>query len=373
MPVSLRSLDLFTGIGGMSHGLRTIAEPVAYCENEPTRIATLQTLMKKGLLPTVPIHPDVKTFPASEYKGAVDLVMGGWPCRGFSVVGKRNGFEHEQSALFFDFVRIVNEIKPPLIFQENVSCVPIEPIVAALNEYDMFWTVLPAFAVGAPHTRRRWYCLGIRKDVQTIHVQTHPYERHEFARETVPRMCLGKSRPPTLTSRLSMLGNSVVPDAVRFAFMTLATGFRVAPAQLWSLNELEIRRPPPGPHKEPRDRYPTTGACINGLVMKYSLPLPATRPSHNLIFDPSVFVNKKPSRSETHRRLRAPCSRAVWATPRGANTGSSAVLSDRSIRDIYTQLRFERCTPDDVRPGYPNPEWIETTLMGYPPGWTESF
>ena len=74
----MRSLDVFTGIGGMTHALRGLATPVVYCENEPTRIAALQTLIKKGELPEADIHDDVCTLDAQAYAHKdIGLVVGG--------------------------------------------------------------------------------------------------------------------------------------------------------------------------------------------------------------------------------------------------------------------------------------------------------
>jgi site-specific DNA-cytosine methylase len=373
----LRSVDLFTGIGGLTHALRGIATPVTYCESEPTRVATLTTLMRKGLLPEAPIHTDVRTFTAADLDdpSSIDMVMGGWPCRGWSVVGKRQGFDHEQSALFFEFARIVNEIKPRFVFQENVPAVageaPLTAIAAALSDYDLVWMTLPAFAVGAPQVRLRWYCLGIRRDVATARLDiSTPCIRHAFLPEPVPRMS-GTQRP---TARLSMLGNSVVPDAVRLAFLMLWSGFTKGAAELWTATSLDVTRP------RRQKRLGTTtrsearryGSCIDGAWWRHDLPPETVPPPPNYGLElvpfaiPAPATTKAPDDNIAH----APVLRRMWASPRGANLGSSVVLTRRNCRDLYTQLRFERRTPDALRPGYTNPEWVEH-LMGYPRGWTE--
>jgi DNA (cytosine-5)-methyltransferase 3A len=51
----------------------------------------------------------------------IDLIIGGSPCQGFSFAGKGLNFEDPRSKLFFEFVRLVKEIKPKYFFLENVK------------------------------------------------------------------------------------------------------------------------------------------------------------------------------------------------------------------------------------------------------------
>ena len=50
----------------------------------------------------------------------IDLIMGGSPCQGFSFAGKQLAFDDPRSALFFEFVRCVEELKPKYFLLENV-------------------------------------------------------------------------------------------------------------------------------------------------------------------------------------------------------------------------------------------------------------
>jgi len=51
--------------------------------------------------------------------------------------------------------------------------------------------------------------------------------------------------------------------------------------------------------------------------------------------------------------------------------GAANVLTQRTVRDLPCQVRFERSTPDELRGGSVNPEFVEW-LMGYPRGWTRA-
>lgn len=56
----------------------------------------------------------------NHYTGGLDLIIGGSPCQGFSIAGKKLNFADPRSALFFEFVRLLKELKPKYFLLENV-------------------------------------------------------------------------------------------------------------------------------------------------------------------------------------------------------------------------------------------------------------
>jgi DNA (cytosine-5)-methyltransferase 3A len=102
---------------------------------------------------------DVKNIQTA-YLPKIDLLMGGSPCQGFSIAGKKLAFDDPRSALFFEFVRILKECKPKFFLLENVrmkkewldiitSFLEVEPIlinsnaVSAQNRQRYYWTNIP--------------------------------------------------------------------------------------------------------------------------------------------------------------------------------------------------------------------------------------
>jgi DNA-cytosine methyltransferase len=98
----------------------------------------------------------------------IDLIMGGSPCQGFSFAGKQLAFNDPRSALFFEFVRCVKELKPKYFLLENVRMkkeyldiisehMGVEPIminsalVSAQNRVRYYWTNIP----GVEHPEQR--------------------------------------------------------------------------------------------------------------------------------------------------------------------------------------------------------------------------
>ena len=92
--------------------------------------------------------------------GKIDLLIGGSPCQGFSFAGKQLNFEDPRSKLFFEYVRLLKELKPKYFLLENVrmkkesqdvisNFLGVEPIainsslVSAQNRYRLYWTNIP--------------------------------------------------------------------------------------------------------------------------------------------------------------------------------------------------------------------------------------
>ena len=151
----MRVLDLFSGIGGFSLGLeRAKMETVAFCEID----AKARLVLKKHW-PEVPIYEDVSTLKGSDLHD-IDVICGGSPCQDISLAGKGAGLEGERSGLWFQFHRLIKEIRPRYAIIENVSALRsrgLDQVLRSLFEigYDAEWHCIPASAVGAPHRRDR--------------------------------------------------------------------------------------------------------------------------------------------------------------------------------------------------------------------------
>ena len=161
----LNGLDLFTGIGGITIALKEWVIPVAYCENEEYAISVLLSRMQEGKLPVAPIWDDVRTLKGARFHGLVDIVYGGFPCQDISVAGTGKGLGGERSGLFYEIVRLIDEIRPKFIFLENVPAIRTRGADKVIGElarlrYDARWITLSAAEVGANHKRERWWLLA---------------------------------------------------------------------------------------------------------------------------------------------------------------------------------------------------------------------
>lgn len=156
----MRSLDLFSGIGGFALGfLWAGIETVQFVEVDPY---CRQVLAKN--FPGVPCHDDIHAFNARPLRGKVDIVCGGFPCQPYSVAGQRRGAADDR-ALWPEMLRIIKECQPAWIVAENVAGfigMGLDSVFSDLETagYEATAFVIPACAAGAPHRRDRVWIVG---------------------------------------------------------------------------------------------------------------------------------------------------------------------------------------------------------------------
>lgn len=126
-------------------------------------------------------HWNVAFLDGKQYEGEVDLFVGGSPCQSFSFVGKQRGLDDTRGTLFYEYARLVEEIRPKVFIYENVRAVTthdggrtwvkMQQVFSELG-YDFSWQVLNAKNYGVPQNRERLFVVGIRKDLE----QEVPFE-----------------------------------------------------------------------------------------------------------------------------------------------------------------------------------------------------
>lgn len=124
---------------------------------------------------------DIKLFDGNDFKGKVDLLVGGSPCQSFSVIGSKGGFEDTRGTLFYEFARNVKEIQPKVFIYENVfgmykhdkgkTWATVQNVFNELGYYYKY-QVLDARDYGIPQGRRRVYVVGFKTKEQ--------YEKFKF-------------------------------------------------------------------------------------------------------------------------------------------------------------------------------------------------
>ena len=124
----IRVLGTFSGIGGLeiaaARGLARVGREhrlVGLVEGEAFGCSRLVAAMERGDMAACPVWcGDIRDFPAAAFRGAVDLVVGGFPCQDISSAGKGAGLAGARSGLFFDLERLARDVGSRYIFMENV-------------------------------------------------------------------------------------------------------------------------------------------------------------------------------------------------------------------------------------------------------------
>ena len=116
-------------------------------------------------------HKDITFVDGNQYRQQVDLFVGGSPCQSFSFVGHRGGFDDARGTLFYDFVRLVDEIQPRMFIWENVKGVYThdkgktwDVISKCFDNTGYTWShqVLNSKDYGIPQHRQRVFVVGFR-------------------------------------------------------------------------------------------------------------------------------------------------------------------------------------------------------------------
>jgi len=150
----MKVLSLFDGMSCARIALDRAAIPVtSYKASELDKYAIK---VSHANYPDIEQLGDVCDVKAKDV-GSIDLLIGGSPCQGFSFAGKQLNFDDPRSKLFFEFVRLKNEINPGFFILENVRMkqesqdiiskyLGVEPVrfnsslVSAQNRQRLFWT-----------------------------------------------------------------------------------------------------------------------------------------------------------------------------------------------------------------------------------------
>lgn len=175
---SMKSIDLFAGIGGIRLGFdRAFGEDlktVFVCEWDEHAQKTYKANFKDDF----EIAGDITKIDEKDVP-SFDICLAGFPCQAFSLAGKHMGFDDDykgvcRGTLFMDVARICEEHKPKVIFCENVKGLVIHDkgrtfeVIRKTFEslgYKVFFKVLNSRDFGVPQNRERIYIVSFRNDI----------------------------------------------------------------------------------------------------------------------------------------------------------------------------------------------------------------
>lgn len=172
----LIAVDLFSGAGGLSEGLKNAGFDVRLAVDSDYYSCLVYG--ENHHIP--PLCKDIKEIKRFEYllkavdlkKREVDLIAGGPPCQGFSIANKITRNENnEKNKLVMEFVRIVKEIHPPAFIMENVTGLMsisegsfINDVISDFEDagYTISKATLNAADYGVPQMRNRIFIVGMQ-------------------------------------------------------------------------------------------------------------------------------------------------------------------------------------------------------------------
>ena len=163
----MRVLSLFSGIGGLDAGFEKAGFNIVWANDfDKYAVETYKANYKHEI-----VLGDINEIPLDTLP-AFDILIGGFPCQPFSMMGSERGFEDTRGTLFFRIAEIVkhqidNNRKPKALILENVRTLKthdkgrtFKTIKRVLEEdlgYTVFSDILNTANFGIPQTRNRMY------------------------------------------------------------------------------------------------------------------------------------------------------------------------------------------------------------------------
>ena len=203
-------LDLFHGIGGFALGAHWAGMKFEnhYCSDiEPYT----QELYKLRFPDSIQLG-DITKIKTADLPQGDWIISGGFPCQDISIAGKGAGIHGGRSGLWFEYWRIINDLRPRFAIMENVGMLVhrgLREVLGSLAEigYDAEWQDIRAEDMGAPHRRERIWIVAYakslhdRRNIRDIHKENEKEQRSEMQYKNKARTFSNASK-----------GNGKIPD-----------------------------------------------------------------------------------------------------------------------------------------------------------------
>ena len=180
-------ISLFSGCGGLDLGFKKAGFHTIFATD--VWDVACESLSANKAADSI-ICDDVRNIDFKKFEGCADIVIGGPPCPPYSqtrhyLVGKVGGFQDEKAGFAVpEYFRAIEEIKPKMFLFENVDGFtfktykePMEFLQERAESlgYNITYKVVNAANYGVPQTRKRFICVGIKKEFGKF---TFPIETH---------------------------------------------------------------------------------------------------------------------------------------------------------------------------------------------------
>ena len=160
-------VSLFAGAGGMDLGFQKAGFEIIWANDfDKDSVDTYKKNFGSHI-----VLGDIKDIPSSDIPNNPDVVIGGFPCQGFSINNKKRSMDDERNHLYKEMLRIIKDKKPKYFVAENVKGIlslekgdVIKLIVNDFKKigYDVDYKLLTASDYGVPQNRQRVFIIGNR-------------------------------------------------------------------------------------------------------------------------------------------------------------------------------------------------------------------
>ena len=165
-------VSLFSGCGGLDVGFKQAGFDIIWANDfEPDAVATYKANIDDRI-----VLGDITKISSDEIPNNPDVVLGGFPCQGFSIANTGRNMSDQRNYLYKELLRIVKDKQPKVFIGENVKGLlsmekgkVIEMIKKDFEEigYKVSWTLVKASDYGVPQNRERVIIFGNRIGLDT--------------------------------------------------------------------------------------------------------------------------------------------------------------------------------------------------------------
>lgn len=174
----MRVVSLFSGAGGLDLGFRMAGHEIVWANDLYDDAVETYRHNLGGHI----VCGDISKIDAEEIPEC-DIVIGGFPCQGFSVANMKRCEADERNALYKQLIRVIEEKKPKFFLAENVKGLTsfakgkvFQMILSDFSSlgYKVSHRVLNAADYGVPQTRQRVIIVGVRNDMDFEYMFPNP-------------------------------------------------------------------------------------------------------------------------------------------------------------------------------------------------------
>lgn len=171
-------MSLFSGAGGLDLGFVEAGHRIIWANDSFLDAVKTYRLNLGGHI----VYGDIHGIP-SESIPDCDIVIGGFPCQGFSVANTGRHEDDERNKLYLEMIRVIRDKMPRFFLAENVKGILslgkgqiFKNILSDFQElgYRVHYRLLNAADYGVPQKRQRVIIVGVRKDIDSEYVYPEP-------------------------------------------------------------------------------------------------------------------------------------------------------------------------------------------------------
>lgn len=187
--MNYRTVSLFSGIGGLDLGFIKHGFKIIWANDfDKNAVESYKANIDNNI-----IYGDLNNY--LEDIPEHDVLLAGFPCQPFSLMGKQQGFSDERGTLFFTIESILKKYKPKVIVLENVKNLLTHNKGKTINkmldilegklDYKIYYDVLNTSDYGLPQTRRRVFIVGFLREEFGEELSTFTFPKPEKLNTTV--------------------------------------------------------------------------------------------------------------------------------------------------------------------------------------------